>query len=75
MALITVTHGWGDEVVQAQDEQLFLSQSIEGGAITTYMANGEEVSVQLRWAKVADADPTATSSRRGHLEPVLQICY
>ena len=50
----------GDEVVQAQDEQLFLSQSIEGGAITTYMANGEEVSVQLRWAKVADADPTAS---------------
>nr|WP_321456384.1 flagellar hook-basal body complex protein [uncultured Cohaesibacter sp.] len=49
----------GAGVVQAQDETLFLSQSISGGAITAYVANGENASVQLRWAKIADGDPSA----------------
>ena len=50
----------GGGVVQAQDETQFLSQSISGGAITTYVANGENASVQLRWAKTVEGDPTAT---------------
>ncbi len=48
----------GTGVVQAQDEVQFLSQSISGGAITAYVANGESASVQLRWAKVVEGDPS-----------------
>lgn len=49
----------GAGVVQAQDEIQFISQSISGGAITAYVANGENASVQLRWAKIAEGDATA----------------
>ncbi|WP_373236326.1 flagellar hook protein FlgE [Cohaesibacter celericrescens] len=49
----------GTGTVQAQDETNFLSQSISGGAITAYVANGENVSVQLRWAKTLEGDASA----------------
>ncbi|WP_316860056.1 flagellar hook-basal body complex protein [uncultured Cohaesibacter sp.] len=48
----------GAGVIQAQDETQFLSQSISGGAITAYVANGENVSVQLRWGKISDSPDT-----------------
>ena len=48
----------GAGVVQAQDETQFLSQTISGGAITTYVANGENASVQLRWGKISDSPDT-----------------
>ncbi|WP_114009382.1 flagellar hook protein FlgE [Cohaesibacter intestini] len=48
----------GAGVVQAQDETQFLSQTISGGAITTYIANGENASLQLRWGKISDTPDT-----------------
>ena len=48
----------GAGVVQANSEETFLGQSIMGGAITTYTANGETVNVQMRWAKIADSPDT-----------------
>src|SRR4029079_9093845 len=41
----------GTGVVQAQDEALFLQNSISGGTITAYDIAGTPVNVQLRWAK------------------------
>lgn len=37
--------------VIADDETTFLSQSISGGAITTYDVNGSPVNLQFRWVK------------------------
>lgn len=39
--------------VEGSDGDQFLTNSIAGGAITTYSSNGAPVNVQLRWAKVA----------------------
>jgi flagellar hook protein FlgE len=41
----------GGGVVQAQDEDTFIAQSIAGGAITVYAQNGSSANVQMRWAK------------------------
>jgi flagellar hook protein FlgE len=41
----------GTGTVQAQDESLFLQNSISGGAVTAYDVAGTPVNVQLRWAK------------------------
>jgi flagellar hook protein FlgE len=41
--------------VIANDDTSFLDQSIAGGAITAYDANGDAVNIQLRWAKVDSA--------------------
>jgi flagellar hook protein FlgE len=41
----------GAGVVQANDESLFLTQSLSGGAITVYDSAGSPISVQFRWAK------------------------
>ncbi|WP_244444225.1 flagellar hook protein FlgE [Lutibaculum baratangense] len=47
-------------VVAADDSSDFLSHSISGGAITVRDANGQPVNLQMRWAKTANADPSAT---------------
>lgn len=46
--------------VTAANEQTFLSQSIAGGAVTVYDSAGNASTVQLRWAKTADANDNAT---------------
>ncbi len=46
----------GAGVVQAADGDIFLEQSIAGGAITSYASNGSPVNVQLRWAKIDSAE-------------------
>ncbi|MCV6545984.1 MAG: flagellar hook-basal body complex protein [Cohaesibacter sp.] len=50
----------GDGFVQAADEKRFLGDSIAGGAITVYTANGSTASVQMRWAKTVNGNPAAT---------------
>lgn len=45
--------------VLASETSLFLDRSISGGTTTAYDGTGTPVSVQLRWAKTASADPTA----------------
>ena len=52
---VTHTLGTAAGVVQAQDDQLFVNQSIAGGAITLYDQQGTPVNVQFRWAKVDSA--------------------
>jgi flagellar hook protein FlgE len=42
--------------VRAQDETVFLDQSIGGGAVTAFDISGSPVNIQLRWAKVDSAD-------------------
>jgi flagellar hook protein FlgE len=47
--------------VRMDDQGRFMSQSINGGAITVYNQVGAPIDVQLRWAKVESAGPaTAT---------------
>jgi flagellar hook protein FlgE len=48
----------GDEFVQGQDVDVFLDESVSGGAITVYNADGSTVNVQMRWAKTSDAPDT-----------------
>jgi flagellar hook protein FlgE len=43
-------------VIKAQDADQFTDESISGGAITVYSANGAPANVQLRWAKVGSTD-------------------
>ncbi len=45
----------GAGTVSADDESLFLSQSLSGGAITVYDSAGSPVSMQFRWAKTDSA--------------------
>jgi flagellar hook protein FlgE len=40
--------------IAAGDNDIFLKQSLEGGSTTAYDEQGNEVNVQLRWAKAAD---------------------
>ncbi len=40
------------DTVTAQQSDNFISQSISGGAITVYAANGAPADIQMRWAKV-----------------------
>jgi flagellar hook protein FlgE len=42
----------GNGTVVATDQDLFLKESISGGAITAYDVSGAPVNLQLRWAKV-----------------------
>lgn len=46
--------------VQGSDTTRFLGQSISGGTITTYDSVGQPVSLEMRWAKVGTADPSAS---------------
>lgn len=41
--------------VPATDDTLFKSNSVSGGAITVYAANGAPANVQVRWAKIDSA--------------------
>lgn len=45
----------GDGTVEGADVSTFLEQSVAGGAVTVYDALGNEVNVQLRWAKTDSA--------------------
>jgi flagellar hook protein FlgE len=45
----------GDGTVEGADVNTFLEQSIAGGAITVYDSLGNEMNVQLRWAKTDSA--------------------
>jgi flagellar hook protein FlgE len=45
----------GDGTVEGADVAVFLEQSIAGGAITVYDSLGNEMNVQLRWAKTDSA--------------------
>ncbi|KMO36187.1 flagellar hook protein FlgE [Methylobacterium aquaticum] len=47
--------------VAASDSAAFVGSSIAGGELTAYSGTGTPVSVQVRWAKVANADATAGS--------------
>jgi flagellar hook protein FlgE len=55
-ATVTATRGGGGTPgvgkVIANDESVFTSESISGGAVTAYDATGTPVNLQLRWAKV-----------------------
>lgn len=46
------TTGTPLDLIEADDNTQFLSNSISGGAITVYAENGAPMNVQLRWAKV-----------------------
>ncbi|MDQ0473054.1 flagellar hook protein FlgE [Labrys wisconsinensis] len=44
--------------ISGDEQSSFLSNSISGGAVTAYDANGNPVSLQLRWGKVSDSPAT-----------------
>lgn len=46
--------------VTAANEQAFLSKSIASGAVTVYDSAGNASTIQLRWAKTAEASDSAT---------------
>lgn len=52
----------GTGQVQAGDVDTFLAQTISGGAVTIYDANGTPVNVQMRWAKVESAGGGGTDT-------------
>ncbi len=45
-----------DQYISADDADTFISQSISGGAITTFDSAGQALNVQFRWAKIDSAD-------------------
>jgi len=49
-----------DEVVRADESDIFLQNSISGGAITIYDVSGAPVNVQLRWAKIDNTSGSET---------------
>ncbi|TBW33509.1 flagellar hook-basal body complex protein [Siculibacillus lacustris] len=56
--------------IAASDNDTFLKESLEGGSVTTYDQQGNEVNVQMRWAKTSannwnlyyQSDSTATGA-------------
>jgi len=46
--------------IKGDKADLFIANSISGGAITIYATNGAPANVQTRWAKIANGDATAT---------------
>jgi flagellar hook protein FlgE len=52
---------WANPVspVTGADEADFIDNSISGGAVTAYDAAGAPVNVQVRWAKISNADANA----------------
>ncbi len=58
------------DTVSATNEQDFIDNSISGGAVTVYDANGTALNMQIRWAKTGDdkwqayyqSDSTATGA-------------
>ena len=47
--------------VELADESNFLAQTISGGSLTTYDANGTPINLTFRWAKIADIDTPSPS--------------
>ncbi|MEM8812293.1 MAG: flagellar hook-basal body complex protein [Pseudomonadota bacterium] len=56
--------GTAADSVQFQHQTTFLEQSISGGSVTTYDANGTPINVTFRWAKVDDIDTGAADQWR-----------
>lgn len=54
----SVPQGTPVPTISANQNTQFLSNSISGGAITVYAANGAPANVQMRWAKVDSATST-----------------
>ena len=54
--------GTGTATVSAANAQSFVDSSIAGPALTAYTAAGAPVGVQMRWAKVQNADAAAGTS-------------
>ncbi|MCG8560091.1 MAG: flagellar hook-basal body complex protein [Hyphomicrobiales bacterium] len=52
----------GSGLVNGTDADLFIDQSISGGAITAFDPGGAPVNVQLRWAKVSNTATAATTT-------------
>ena len=52
----------GTGTIPANEADTFLSQSLAGGAITSFDNSGNPVNVQLRWAKIDNANPPAAST-------------
>jgi flagellar hook protein FlgE len=50
----------GTGQVIGTDSATFAKETISGGSVTAYDANGTPVNVQLQWAKTANADSSAT---------------
>ncbi len=50
----------GTGQVIGSDAATFANESVSGGSVTAYTANGTPVNIQLQWAKTANADPTST---------------
>jgi flagellar hook protein FlgE len=40
-------------VVQGQDVQTFVNETIDGGSVTVYSTTGTQTNLQLRWGKVS----------------------
>ncbi|MCJ2034318.1 flagellar hook protein FlgE [Methylobacterium sp. J-068] len=55
-----ILSGTGTATVSAADAASFVNGSIAGPSLTAYSASGGPVSIQTRWAKVQNADATAT---------------
>jgi flagellar hook protein FlgE len=54
--------GAANGFVQADNNALFLENSIAGGAVTVYAQNGAPVDVQMRWAKIDSAATGGTDT-------------
>lgn len=55
-----ITTGSGSASVSADNAQSFIDSSIAGPAFTAYTEAGAPAGVQMRWAKVQNADTSAT---------------
>ncbi len=58
----------GTGIVTGTDAATFVDQSISGGAITTYDAQGQATNVQFRWAKLAPPPVTGSVNISGDLD-------
>ncbi len=56
-----ITAGTANATITGAEEVNFLNSTIAGDAITVYNSNGSPVNVQMRWAKVADANDPSPS--------------
>jgi flagellar hook protein FlgE len=63
----SVPQGTPVPTISANQNTQFLANSISGGAITVYAANGAPANVQMRWAKVDSATSTPPGADTWHL--------
>jgi flagellar hook protein FlgE len=59
---LAVGNGTGTGQVVGSEVDLFLKESISGGAVTAYDVSGAPVNLQLRWAKVDSASGGGTDT-------------